>query len=303
MSTLTGLVSGGGKPNRVTVLTSGSGSFTPLSSNSFLRVTLVGAGGSGSRGGGGPASPSGAGGEAGSMTVVHFKASAPSYSYAVGAGGTGPPGTTVTGFNPPPGTPGGWLAGASGGNTIFGAFEAGGGVGAGISVPFPSVLYNNVNRHPASLAFHKGGGGGGSTAPYQPSPTVPSYSVPGVAGHEVDSQFPAPSPVNYAVRRISPSNGGTATSSYPSLPARAGGGGGGSSVFGPGGAGGSAQSPHTVAVYTGASGPSWGTGGGGGAVSDDGFTEDPLYGNIYYGVYGGGGNGNSGAIFIEEFVY
>lgn len=281
MSTLTGLVSGGGKPNRVTVYTSGSGTFTPLSStNSFLRITLTGGG----KGGGiGSENYSGAGGEAGHTVQVSFKASAPSYAYAVGAGGAG-----ATGIQNPSPNSGGTL-GANGGNTTIGSFIGLGGGGTYVVI------------HPAAEQYYRGGPGG----PGQFSqPGVPGSNVNGIPGYYADG---GPNP-SIGSRFITPSNGGTATTTSPSLPYRAGGSGGGASIYGNGGTGGSVQSPFALSVYAGSNGPAWGAGGGGGAASFDGYTPGPDPQNPFLGrtpifKYGAGGSGNSGIIIIEEYVY
>ncbi len=112
---------GGGKPKRVVTYTSGSGTFTPLEANSWIRVTLVGGGGGGSGGcfNGSYGYYSGLRGGAGGVNVFYFMAVLPSYSYVVGAGGTGA--TQV-------GSPGS-SSGGSGGFSSFNSMRANGGSG------------------------------------------------------------------------------------------------------------------------------------------------------------------------------
>jgi len=284
MSTLTGLVSGGGKPNRVTVYTSGSGTFTPLNaSNSFLRVTLTGGGKGGFAG---DQYNGGVGGDAGHTVQVTFKASSPSYSYAVGAGGAGANGAS---------NPGAVGSSANGGNTTLGSFI---GIGGG---------HQYYVIHPAADQYFRGGPGG--PGGYAGSPGPGAQATNGIPGVYADGFVQSPiSPFPSFTRRITPSNAGTATNAYPSFPYRAGGGGGGSSIYGDGGTGGSVQSPFALSVLAGSNGPAWGAGGGGGGVTTDGFTPGPDPQNPYLGrtlvyKYGAGGNGNSGIIIIEEYVY
>ena len=104
-------------PAGVTVLTSGSGTYTVPVGCTALWVRLIGGGG-----GGGGATPSATfwcqanGGGGGSYCEGLLTSLAGSYSYAVGAGGTGGSSGSVNGSN--------------GGDTTFGALTAGGGLGA-----------------------------------------------------------------------------------------------------------------------------------------------------------------------------
>lgn len=95
----------GSRPVKTTTYTSGSGTFTPLVSDSWCRVTLVGGGGGGSAHGG-----------AGSGTSVLWVRLSGPQSYAIGAGGVG--GDAASSF------------GATGGTTNLGPLRQVGGNGS-----------------------------------------------------------------------------------------------------------------------------------------------------------------------------
>lgn len=100
----------------ITILSSGSGTFTPDSKTTLIEVELVGGGGGGGGGDGG-SSQAGVGGGGGSGACVRHRYTAPaaSYSYSVGAGGAG----GNAGNN----------AGSDGGDTTFDTLTAGKGTG------------------------------------------------------------------------------------------------------------------------------------------------------------------------------
>lgn len=107
---------GGAAPTKVTAYNSGSGNYTPISTNqSWARITLIGGG----AGGTGAANNSndvpnfpGTGGGGGGSTLAFVKLTESNYAYSVGAAGN------AGSFQG---------AGGSGGNTTFGNFYAGGG--------------------------------------------------------------------------------------------------------------------------------------------------------------------------------
>ena len=135
---------GGAKPVRVTTYTSGSGTFTPISSNTWATVTLVGGGGGGRYT---PSPGAGKGGKAGGM-LRQWTQIAGATAYSVGAGGGNS---------------------SSGGNSTFGPLTGPGGVAGAQSGP------NRADNQPDSAYFGAGGGGYGGVS-------YSSYSAGGSGG-------------------------------------------------------------------------------------------------------------------------
>lgn len=125
-----------GGPAKVTQYTSGSGTYTPISTNqSWARVTVVGGGGGGAGPINIPTNPNGAAGGGGGSTVVQYiKLNSASYSYAVGAGGNGGAGN----------------AGNSGSRSYFGPVFSygGGGGGAGGNLSTDAGAGGNAGLFP-----------------------------------------------------------------------------------------------------------------------------------------------------------
>jgi len=312
MSTLTGLLGGGGKPTRVTSYTSGSGSFTPLSTTtSWMRVTLL-AGGEGGDGGqqssqiisnsyvtsGG----SGSGGHGGGCATYWIKANSPSYDYVVGAGGTGGTGNTVAPNAPATANANVYL-GTAGGNTTFGSFiVTGGGTGpSGVgSVMIGLTAGLGAFGQQAPGSYTGGGSGlqaiqGGYRGSGQGFPSPSSSNIAGTGGLLPGFGFNSPSFSNPSVPPIN--NGGTITPASPYY-LNLGGGGGGPSIYGIGGNGGSVQSPYSAPTISGTAGTGYGAGGGGGGL----LTPSTTF-NAPGWVAGNGGNGTGGLIIIEEFTF
>lgn len=116
-----------GKLTGVTVLTSGSGTYTVPSGAVTLLVEMIGGGGGGG-GADGDTSAAGCGGGGCSGGYLRKLITSPdaSYAYAVGAGGAG----GTAGNN----------SGSAGGNSTFGAFTAGGGGGGASMAAGTTVL-------------------------------------------------------------------------------------------------------------------------------------------------------------------
>lgn len=221
------------RPQRVITYTSGTGTFTPLVSNSWCRITLVGGGAGGARcsttsGGGG-------GGGAGAAKIVWMRLSG-AVSYAVGAAGVG---ATANGTV---GTAGGFsridsVAVMGGRVPPFTATQ--GGVGGYLST------YGTAENGAVSFsggASGEAGGHGGEGG--------------GIGGA-----------VGFAIPTGGSTMGGAAAGVGSANP---GGGGGGSSLYGMGGAGG-AGSATTASAGANATGYGGGGGGGGaGATSGNG---------------------------------
>jgi len=113
ISTVTSTGGGGAVQPQMTIYTSGSGTYTPPVGAKYLIVECQGGGGGG--GGNGTANTSfGGGGGGGAYYIKRFTPA--SYSYSVGAGGTGTPA-------------GSYADGSNGGNSTFGGMTASGGGG------------------------------------------------------------------------------------------------------------------------------------------------------------------------------
>lgn len=227
---LSALTSVSGRPLRRTVLTSGSGTFTPLNGDSIARVVLVGAGGGGA--GASPSSPYGQGG-AGGMTVNAVVRLTGSQSYSVGTGGAGGSGDPTAGN------------GSDGGSTYLGNLIAFGGPGGARGITTygtyaAGIISNDGGADTYTSAQCTGsqvtvGGGGG----YGNSAT---QGMGKGVGHHLDAWTAETWPAGGA--------GGSAK-----------GGGGGSSVYGEGGDGG--QDVDTA----GSDGGGYGGGGGAGTCN------------------------------------
>lgn len=249
------------KPLRVTVLTSGSGTFTPLVDWGLCTITCLGGGGGG--GGGGVSATAntrtGGGGGGGMMVRRFINLPQQSYDYSVGAGGTGGAGSTTTTCND----------GTSGGQTYLGPVIAEGG------------NYGLKGNTGSSL----GGLGGGFAAislGASPEWCVTAHDadvLPGGAGGEGGGS----SGMRDGDMVGQPWNNTTITEGYPrsGLGSSGHGGGGGGTLYGKGGAGGGLAT-------SGDAGTGYGSGGGGG-------------GRAASGTGGSGGDGTGGLIIIEEW--
>lgn len=141
---------GGGRPLRIVDLKSGSGTFVPLTTGSWCRVTLLGAGG----GSGSNATTNGGGG-ASSASVFWIRLAGP-VPYVVGAGGVG---STTT-------------AGSAGGASKFANVTQPGGLGGfdtGTNgVVLPAVIASGSGMPGNGSGAHIGGstayGTAGATA-------------------------------------------------------------------------------------------------------------------------------------------
>lgn len=221
---------GGLKPKRVTVYTSGTGTFTPLVSGSWCRITMVGGGGGGGKPGG--ASFGGAGGSAGVTLPGIWMRIDSAIAYAVGAAGVG----ATVGDQP----------GTAGGNTTLGSLIAPGGPGpVDYLTANPGGKAGSVNAAGDSYGISGAivGGAGGS------APSAGSSSTPGNAGWRPGFALVT------TIGGNGPAGGAGGTA--------AGGGGGGSSVYGTGGTGGAnGGAPGAASGY--------GAGGGGGSNPSNG---------------------------------
>lgn len=84
MSTFSSIFGGGGAPKRITRLTSGTGTFVPLTDNAPCDIIIQGGGSSGARVNSGGAAP---GGAAGATTFLKMPVPIAGVPYQVGAGG------------------------------------------------------------------------------------------------------------------------------------------------------------------------------------------------------------------------
>lgn len=154
-------------PAKITTYTSGSGNFSPISTNqSWARITIVGGGGGGAGGG-----SNSAGGKSGASLTWWQKLNLSSYSYSVGAGGT-------SGAN---------SAGNAGGNTRFGSITVLGAgstnqtwlavAGAGYMQNNPSTVNYANNLFPQNQPL-----GGITQASGGPAGGQPGYEVTTLGG-------------------------------------------------------------------------------------------------------------------------
>lgn len=259
-----------GGPAKVTQYTSGSGNYTPISTNqSWARVTVVGGGGGGSGGlSGGGNNAGGSGGGGAGTRIEYIKLNEASYAYAVGAGGAG-------------GAINVDAAAGSGSKTTFGPIAAygGGGARSAISVNNASVAgsagFSNYTTNEASgnLTSYPGpgflNGGVGGSAPAQKSGAlgislVTSYGT--VTNNTLNNLYGS-----------SATAGANARGGAP----------GGDSAYGIGGNGGAGTTNNNAGA--GNAGNGYGAGGGGGGASSA-------------ATGGVGGAGSGGLIIIEEFV-
>lgn len=212
-----------GKPTRVTTTTSGSGTFTPLVTPCWVRVTLVG-GGAGGYGGSNSTSSTAYGGGAGQTVVAWLRlTSSVGYSVAASAPG-GPAGVSGDGTN--------------GGVTTFGTLTAQGGKS--------SNSWGGGYDTAAEVILDSGFGGMAGGAGGRIVGTKTSGRGPG-----------APMTSTNTGDYVGGGASGSTAGSY------LGGSGGGSSMYGMGGAGGNANSSGTGAVGGAGSGYGAGGGGGG----------------------------------------
>lgn len=135
---------GGAAPTKVTTYNSGSGNYTPISTNkSWARITLIGGGAGGTGPIGENGGTAGTGGGGGGSTLAFVKLNAATYAYSVGGGGNG---GQIQG------------TGNAGGNTTFGDFYAGGGRGGTINENLPVTPNAGIG---GSGTLPGGSGGGG----------------------------------------------------------------------------------------------------------------------------------------------
>lgn len=137
----------GATPRKVTIYTSGTGTFTPDPSSTWRRERLYGGGGGG---GGGNTGSTGAAGQVGGVSEMWVKNDGVAKAYAVGALGTA--GTSTN-------------AGGNGGATTLGSSSAPGGLG-GAAGPASGAL--SAPRRGGQAPFQnygRAGDGGPSTGP------------------------------------------------------------------------------------------------------------------------------------------
>lgn len=221
-------------PAKVTTYTSGSGNFTPISTNqSWARITLV-AGGGGGRGAGG--------GGGGTRIVEWVKLTLSSYPYAVGAGGAG--GSNVANAN-------------AGGNTIFGSFVVSGGgagsvnslnvdVAGGQGGGTAGFVAADAGQGATALDIRLGGGRGGEGYNNDTGGSATRGLVVGTSLRTVGNNY------NYGTVSVNNFTNNVTANGF-------GGGGGGDSYMGLGGAGGA-----NINNNNGSAGNGYGAGGGGG---------------------------------------
>lgn len=232
MSLRSQFVNNGGKPIRTLTFLSGSGTFTPLSANSWVRVRLQAGGAAGGAGDFGvfpTLSNSAQGGGAGEYLEFYLRI-AGSVSYSVGAGGVGVPAGAVSPISTP------------GGDTVFGLLTA---VGGRVLKESSVYVGNSGTSSPSGLggnpwAIPGGCGGRASDLAGSGNVSTPGH-LPGSI-HELDLAF-------------GPNFPGSSNSGI-----HAGGGAGGCSMFGIGGNGGTGG---TGTLTAGGNGSGFGSGGGG----------------------------------------
>jgi hypothetical protein len=240
MSSLSQFIGSSGKPTLVTALTSGSGTFTPLVSNSWCRITLVGGGGGGARGNTSGSFPNLGGG--GGATAYMWRRVAGPVSYSVGAAGVG-----ATANN---------TSGTGGSVTVFDGVQAAGGSGG-----LPNVSANNTPSGGIAIEGTASGAANGSG----------SMGVSGGAGGGYDSSLgsviggrgPGFPTVFVATTANLALWSTPAVTSPGAVVTNNGGAGGGCSVYGKGGNGGDGSAS---AGAVGANAAGYGGGGGGGGA-------------------------------------
>lgn len=222
---------GSGKPIRVVNYTSGSGTFTPLETNSWCRVTLVGGGAGGCRS---SSTSPGRGGGAGGM-AVYFVRVAGATTYAVGAGGDGA--STAN------------TEGGVGGATIFGNLRVEGGRNNGSTTNGNDNTAGRYSSNPTNfngVGYFGGPGGSSGTSSINNATDGTPGSLPAqyIAGWVGDNQGTKSAGNNYG-----------------------GGGGGGYTIYGNGGVGGNGTDSGSGTVGGNATGAGGGGGGGGSGPS------------------------------------
>lgn len=258
-----------GGPAKVTQYTSGSGNYTPISTNqSWARVTVVGGGGAGFSNG--SLTAPGAGGGAGSTVTQYIKLNEASYAYVVGAGGTA-------------GGAGSGTAGNAGGRSYFGNIIAFGGSGAvdannrsagGAGPQFPIFAGGPTIGLAINGLFGIGLAAGGVGGIANQKGSAAGYN--GIYSNGVDGN------------NIANTYGGLSSAGGNVPGSNGSGGGGGDSLYGIGGTGGAGN--FTNPGGNAAAGTGYGSGGGGaGATANS-------------GTYGVAAAGAGGLIIIEEFV-
>jgi hypothetical protein len=219
---------GGGKPIRTLTYLSGSGTFTPLAANSWVRVRMQaggGAGGSADLGSGAGPYKGGPGGGAGEYLEFTLRI-AGSVAYEVGLGGVG----IAAGALTPASTPGG--------DTIFGFLRAVGG----------KVTFNTIGNSGTCAPLGVGG---------NPCAVPGGTGGPGLGG-TITSSGPGhlPGSIDQGDGATGPNTAGTSNDGG----IHNGGSGGGCSMFGTGGNGGTGG---TGTLSTATNGGGFGSGGGG----------------------------------------
>lgn len=171
---------GGSRPFRITTYTSGTGTFTPTVSNSWCRITLVGAGAGGRRG----ATVTAGGGGGGGHTRRVWMQVAGALTYSVGAAGAGATadntygtagGSTslgnlvAQGGRVPTGTGAGGQGGGGAGGVVDGCGGGGGQPGSPGYMPGHSASSDGTawpTGAAAGTTSTNGGGGGGGSSDY-----------------------------------------------------------------------------------------------------------------------------------------
>lgn len=220
---------GGGKPIRTITYLSGSGTFTPLAANSWVRVRLqAGGGGGGNADFGSVGGPfDGANGGGGGEYLEFTLRIAGSVSYSVGLGGVGVPAGAVSASTP-------------GGNTTFANLVAVGGRAEKSGVQLGTSGTSSPTGLGGNPAAVPGGSGGRRSDLSLSRVTTP--------GH-------LPGGMDEAGLAFGPNTAGSTNSGN-----HAGGSGGGCTLFGVGGNGGSGG---TGTLTTATNGSGFGSGGGG----------------------------------------
>lgn len=264
-----------GGPAKVTQYTSGSGNYTPISTNlSWARVTVVGGGAGGSSGNGANnlSSPGWSGG-AGATKVEWIKLNEATYSYAVGSGGGGGAAGSAN-----------KQAGNSGSRSYFGQIVAQGGrawSGSNASQgPFGGTTQLIANMDSNGIFYGYSGGeyAGGSGIQTNGGETAGAmYGIPYIPTGTNYGNLSQTNITNFFAGRGAAGNTSDNTR---------GGTGGGDSYYGMGGAGGNGTAQTRGG--TGSAGSGYGAGGGAGG---NGYNEG-----------GAGGGGSGGLIIVEEFI-
>lgn len=222
----------GCKPLKTTIYTSGSGTYTPIDTNSWVRVTMVGGGG-----GGGSNGSSTGGGGGGGETISGFPLRLDGgTAYVVGAGGAAAANGSSSVFG---------LLRAAGGRTPWSSSVSGvAGLGGGMAYTETTAAGKTQFLGRSNYSTSGGPGGVGGVG----APLNQGAWAGGAAGYSI---FVTTADNLYRIPEGGGDPGGTF--SYTA------GGGGGNSLYGKGGKGGSTS--------VGEDGTGYGGGGGGGSTT------------------------------------